>query len=65
LHHSVRADVFADVSQNFVAKFLPNFLAKFLPQTQPELKTLFYNGRHLKIQCMMSLQYAKGIPPGT
>jgi hypothetical protein len=30
----------------------------------PELKTLFYNGRHLKMQLFISLQYAKGLPPG-
>jgi len=28
------------------------------------LKTLFYEGRHLGILLFMSLQYAKGIPPG-
>lgn len=28
------------------------------------LKTLFYNGRHVKLCLMISLQYAKGIPPG-
>lgn len=28
------------------------------------LKTLFFEGRHLSFLVMMSLQYAKGIPPG-
>jgi hypothetical protein len=28
------------------------------------LKDIFFNGRHLKLLLMVSLQYAKGIPPG-
>jgi hypothetical protein len=30
-----------------------------------QLKDVFYNGRHLKILLMITLQYARGIPPGT
>lgn len=29
-----------------------------------QLTDLFFNGRHLKIMLMISLQYARGIPPG-
>lgn len=29
-----------------------------------QLRTLFYNGRHIKICLMIALQYAKGVPPG-
>lgn len=29
-----------------------------------QLRNIFYNGRHLKICLLISLQYAKGIPPG-
>jgi len=30
----------------------------------PPLKTLFYNGRHLKCCVFFNIQYAKGLPPG-
>jgi len=30
-----------------------------------QLKDVFYNGRHLKILLVITLQYARGIPPGT
>lgn len=30
----------------------------------PVLKTVFFNGRHLKMSLMITLQYARGIPPG-
>jgi hypothetical protein len=31
---------------------------------QELLKSLFYNGRHLKMFLLISLQYARGVPPG-
>ncbi len=29
-----------------------------------QLKDIFFNGRHLKLMLLISLQYARGIPPG-
>ena len=31
---------------------------------EPELNTIFFNGRHLRVFLLMSTQYAKRIPPG-
>jgi len=33
-------------------------------QNDEVLRTLFYNGRHLKFCLMISLQYCRGLPPG-
>jgi hypothetical protein len=47
----------------YVAIILEDCLSQDLHHID-QLKDIFFNGRHLKLLLMVSLQYAKGIPPG-
>lgn len=47
----------------YIFVVLEDCMSQDLAHTQ-QLSDIFYNGRHLKICLFISLQYAKGIPPG-